>query len=135
MRGRVKPGIELRISCSDTMLNYQLSQKFKLLGNDELNHLTINLTMSISFFIFVHHLLGLPHNLVSYHWVINMGAKFSFNWPWLNQIKKHQVEIHVRGVLHSNSILDFKESLKFLAQFFAILLCYFCLHPHEHKVT
>ena len=44
MGGRVKPGIELRISCSDTMLNYRLSQKLKLLGNGEFNHLTISLT-------------------------------------------------------------------------------------------
>ena len=28
------------------MLNYRLSQKFKLLGNDEFNHLTISLTIS-----------------------------------------------------------------------------------------
>ena len=41
MRGRVKKTmIELRILCSDTMLNYGLSQKFKLLGYDKLNHLT-----------------------------------------------------------------------------------------------
>ena len=44
MGGRVKTGIELRIFCSDTMLNYRLSQKFKLLGNSEFNHLTISLT-------------------------------------------------------------------------------------------
>ena len=44
MEGRVKQGIELRISCSDIMLNYKLSQKFKLLGNCEFNHLTISLT-------------------------------------------------------------------------------------------
>ena len=31
-------------SCSDTMLNYRLFQKFKLLGNGEFNHLTISLT-------------------------------------------------------------------------------------------
>ena len=31
--------IELKISCSDTMLNYQLSQKLKLLGYSEFNHL------------------------------------------------------------------------------------------------
>ena len=37
-------GIELKISCSDTMLNYRLSQKFKLLENSEFNHLTISLT-------------------------------------------------------------------------------------------
>ena len=44
MGGRVKLGIELRIPCSDTMLNYWLSQKLKLLGNGEFNHLTISLT-------------------------------------------------------------------------------------------
>ena len=44
MRGRVKLGIEFKISCSDTMLNYWLSQKVKLLENGEFNHLTISLT-------------------------------------------------------------------------------------------
>ena len=39
--------IELRISCSDIMLNYRLSQKLKLLGNSEFNHLTISLTNTI----------------------------------------------------------------------------------------
>ena len=41
----MKTGIELRISCFDTMLNYRLSQKLKLLGNGEFNHLTIILTI------------------------------------------------------------------------------------------
>jgi len=40
MGGRVKPKIKLRISYSNTMLNYQFSQKFKLLENNEFNHLT-----------------------------------------------------------------------------------------------
>ena len=44
MGGRVKQEIELRISCFDIMLNYKLSQKFKLLGNGEFNRLTISLT-------------------------------------------------------------------------------------------
>ena len=44
MEGRVKLGIELKISYSDTMLNYRLSQKFKMLGNSEFNHLIISLT-------------------------------------------------------------------------------------------
>ena len=44
MGGRVKPGIELRISYSNTMLNYRFSQKFKLLENGEFNHLTVSLT-------------------------------------------------------------------------------------------
>ena len=47
MGGRIKPEIELRIFCSDTMLNYQLSQKFKLLENGKFNHLTISLTIII----------------------------------------------------------------------------------------
>ena len=40
----MKTGIKFRISCSDTILNYRLSQKLKLLGNNEFNHLTIILT-------------------------------------------------------------------------------------------
>ena len=44
MRGRVKLGTELNISCFDTMLNYWLSQKFKLLRNCEFNHFTMSLT-------------------------------------------------------------------------------------------
>ena len=44
MGGRVKLGIELGISCSDTMLNYRMSQKLKLLGNGEFNYLTTSLT-------------------------------------------------------------------------------------------
>ena len=40
----VETGFKLRITCSDIMITYQLSQKLKLLGNDEFNHLTIILT-------------------------------------------------------------------------------------------
>ena len=40
----METGIELSISCSDTMINYQFSQKLKLLGNSEFNHLIIILT-------------------------------------------------------------------------------------------
>ena len=47
MRGRVKPGIELKISYFETMLKYRFFQKLKLLGNDEFDHFTIFLTMSI----------------------------------------------------------------------------------------
>ena len=47
---KLEPGIELRISCSNIMLNYRLSQKLKLLGNDEFNHLTINLTYAINLY-------------------------------------------------------------------------------------
>ena len=48
MRDRVESGFELRIKCSDTMRNYWFSQKFKLLGYGEFNHL-INI-LTISFF-------------------------------------------------------------------------------------
>ena len=47
MEGRVKLRIELKIFYSDTILNYRLSQKFKLLGDGEFNHLTISLTILI----------------------------------------------------------------------------------------
>jgi hypothetical protein len=40
----VESEFKLEITCSDTMINYQFSQKLKLLGNDEVNHLTIILT-------------------------------------------------------------------------------------------
>jgi len=41
MGGKVeKIEIELRISCSNTMLNYQFFQKLKQLGYDKFNHLT-----------------------------------------------------------------------------------------------
>ena len=40
-------GFELGITCSDTMRNYQLSQKLKLLGYGEFNHLTNILTVCI----------------------------------------------------------------------------------------
>ncbi len=47
MRGRVKSGFELEITCfNDTMRNYRLSQKLKLLGNGEFNHLIDILTIS-----------------------------------------------------------------------------------------
>ena len=36
--------LKLEITYSDTMINYQFSQKLKLLGNDEVNHLIIILT-------------------------------------------------------------------------------------------
>ena len=40
----MKTGIELRIFCSDTMLNCRLSKKLKLLRNGKFNPLTINLS-------------------------------------------------------------------------------------------
>ena len=49
MRGKIKTGIELGISNSDTMLNYRLFQKFKLLENCEFNYLTIILRRSFVF--------------------------------------------------------------------------------------
>ena len=36
---------ELRISCSNTIINYHLSQKLKLIAKGELNHVTIILTI------------------------------------------------------------------------------------------
>ena len=48
MGGRVESGIKLKVYCSNTMLNYWFSQKFKLLGNCEFNHLTIVLTKAIN---------------------------------------------------------------------------------------
>ena len=34
----METGIKLKTSYSDTMINYQLSQELKLLGNCEFNH-------------------------------------------------------------------------------------------------
>ena len=51
MGGGMETGIELSISCSDTMINYQFSQKLKLLGNSEFNHLIIILTSNNKIFI------------------------------------------------------------------------------------
>ena len=42
--GSVELRFELGITCSDTMRNYQFSQKLKLLGNGEFNRLTNILT-------------------------------------------------------------------------------------------
>jgi hypothetical protein len=47
MEGRVESGFELGITCSDTMRNYRLSQKLKLLGYGEFNHLTNILSFKI----------------------------------------------------------------------------------------
>ena len=41
MGDRVKTGIKLKISYSNTMLNYQFFQKFKLLRNGKFNRLAI----------------------------------------------------------------------------------------------
>ena len=49
MRGKIKIGIELEISYSDTMLNYWLFQKFKLLENCEFNYITTILRRSFVF--------------------------------------------------------------------------------------
>jgi len=40
--------IELKTSCSDTLLSYRLSQKFKLLGNGEFNNLINIITTRIN---------------------------------------------------------------------------------------
>lgn len=45
MDGRVESRFKLWITYFDTIINYQLFQKFKLLENSEFNHLTIILTM------------------------------------------------------------------------------------------
>ena len=37
----------------DTMLNYQLSQKLKLIGRGKFNHLTFTLTSTVYFTIFI----------------------------------------------------------------------------------
>ena len=42
--GRAEKRFELRTTCSDTMINYHLSQKLKPLRKCEFNHLTIILT-------------------------------------------------------------------------------------------
>ena len=44
MGGRA--GFELRTAYSKTMIIYYLSQKFKLLGNGEFNHIIVILTLS-----------------------------------------------------------------------------------------
>ena len=44
---RVELGIELKSFCFDTMINYQFSQKLKLLENNEFNHLTIILILPL----------------------------------------------------------------------------------------
>ena len=44
MGGRMETGIEFKVLYFDTILNYWLSQKLRLLGNYEFNHLTIILT-------------------------------------------------------------------------------------------
>ena len=48
MGGGVKAEVKLGISYSDTMLNYRLSQKLKLLGNGKFNHSTISLTLPLT---------------------------------------------------------------------------------------
>ena len=44
MGGKVKSAIELKISCSDIILNDRFSQKFNLLKNDKFNYLSIMVT-------------------------------------------------------------------------------------------
>ena len=43
----MESGFELRITCSDTMRNYRLFQKLKLLGYGEFNHLINILTLPL----------------------------------------------------------------------------------------
>ncbi len=42
-------GFELGITCFDTMRNYRLSQKIKILGNYEFIHFTNILTLMLDF--------------------------------------------------------------------------------------
>ena len=44
----------MRITCSHTIINYHLSQKFELLGNGKFKHLIINLTPLLFFHHEVH---------------------------------------------------------------------------------
>jgi hypothetical protein len=53
MKGRAETECELRITPSDIMINYYLSQKLKLLGNDAFKHLTIILTIIIISFVYI----------------------------------------------------------------------------------
>ena len=58
MEGRVETEFEFMTTCSDTMINYWLSQKLKLLGKSEFKHLTIILTQLIANFRFIATFLG-----------------------------------------------------------------------------
>lgn len=51
MDGRVESRFKLWITYFDTIINYQLFQKFKLLENSEFNHLTIILTMVCAIYV------------------------------------------------------------------------------------
>ena len=44
MASRAEIGFKLKITYFDTMLNYHLSQKLKLIGKGEFNYLSIILT-------------------------------------------------------------------------------------------
>ena len=44
---RIEIGFKLKTSCFETMINYHLSQKLKLLGNDQFNHLNCTTKLSI----------------------------------------------------------------------------------------
>jgi len=52
MGDRVKTQSKLKTTCSETMINYELSQKRKLLGNCEFNHfLTIIVARQVTIFL------------------------------------------------------------------------------------
>ena len=72
------PGIELRISCSDIMLNYWLFQKLKLLENGEFNHLIISPTglSKSSKFNFGGNQLDEHANIDNYLWVLLLSFLF-----------------------------------------------------------
>ena len=62
MGSRVEIGFELRTTYSDTIINNQLFQKFKLLGNGEFNHLT-NILLDVICEIQRQHLIIVVKNL------------------------------------------------------------------------
>ena len=70
MRGIVESGFELRIKCFDTMRNYWLSQKFKLLGYGEFNHLINILTISFIYKIKEIECLILRKVYIYIYWVL-----------------------------------------------------------------
>ena len=82
MGGRVEIGFELGITCSDTMINYQLFRKLKLLGNDDFNHLTIILIVCMEF---------VPKWFTGMYWYWNVFAPINklkwlpkrYLWLWL----------------------------------------------------
>ena len=50
MGGRVEIGFKLKFTCFDTIINYCLFQKFKLLGNGKFKYLAI-IASSLMFYV------------------------------------------------------------------------------------